>query len=103
MSRWKTQKQAKEELQALLDVNDRAVYRAILVVYANQTDAEKQCGATIEDNKKGFGAFDAEFMTSMAENLKKYGRLTPKQMAIARNKIKHYWKQLMIAAQEKTA
>lgn len=92
---WKTQKQAKEELQKLLDTNDRAVYRALLVIYSKQTEYEKNAGATVADNGVGFGAFDAEFLTDMVASLKEYGRLTPKQLAITRNKMKHYWKQLM--------
>jgi hypothetical protein len=34
-------------------------------------------------------------MSSLAEQIREGKRLTPKQMAIARNKMKKYWKQLM--------
>lgn len=98
ISKWTSQKKAKEDIQQMLDLDDRWVYRALKVIHSLQTEHEKTAHTTFEANKVGFGAFDAEFMTDMAEVLKKYGKLSPKQLAVTRRKIKHYWKQLMLVA-----
>lgn len=93
---WPSQKKAKEEIQAAIDCSDRAVYRALALVYKQQTDSEKEIGATTDANSRGFSAFDAEILTSFADQLRRRGYLTPKQLELCRKKIKHYWKQLML-------
>ncbi|ATS92371.1 hypothetical protein DLP05_115 [Stenotrophomonas phage vB_SmaS_DLP_5] len=101
MSRWPSQKTAKEEIQALLDSNDRAVYRAIILINDRQTASEKAHNAAEEENGEGWSKFDAEFMSNMAHAIRQYGKLTERQMEFARPKIKRYWKQLMIISNEK--
>lgn len=96
-----TQKSAKESLQALLDANDRAVYRAILLIYDRQTEAEKSTMSTVVDNGVGFSGCDAELLSSFATQLQDRGWLTSNQMAFARRKIRKYWKQLWQLAEEK--
>ena len=85
----------KEKLQDLLDRNDEAVYRAMLRIYARQTSTEQAYQATTDWNSVGFTGVDGEIMSSFSEAYKKYGRLTVKQMAIARKKMKKYWSQLL--------
>jgi len=97
----KTKKQWKIEIQALLDRSPAAVERAIVVIYQNQTDEEQSCDGTIEANGVGFSAFDAEFLSSLARQLIISQQLTDRQLAIARNKMKKYWRQLMEIAQAK--
>lgn len=89
------QQQWKEYIAELLKTNDKALYRSILIIYELQTDEEKYKGETTEHNNIGFGGVDAEFMTSLAIQIKRGQRLSEKQKAIARNKMKKYWKQLM--------
>ena len=89
-----TQKEWKEYLQNLIRTNDRALYKAILLIDARQTDMEKAMGATIEHNKRGFGASHAPFLTSMALRIRGGVELTPQMKAISRNMMVHYWKQL---------
>jgi hypothetical protein len=91
----------KETVQALLDKSDRAVVRALKAIYALQTDQEKNAHTTREHNGVGFSAFDAPFLTDMVLSLDRYGQLTPKQMAITRNKIKRYWRQLVEIANKR--
>jgi len=91
---FKTQKEAKEIIQRSIDTNDRAVLKAVKIIAGQQTASELACKTTIEHNNVGFGAFGAEFLTSIAEQVR-YGRkLTPKQMAMTRTKIRCYWRQL---------
>ena len=83
-----------------LDRNDIDVCSAVVTIYRNQTKAEQASGHTGEYNGVGFNKFDAEILTSFAEQIirnKKYGRvklLSPKQIALARKRMKKYAKQL---------
>lgn len=90
----------KEKIQALLDRNDEAVYRAMLRIYDRQTRTEQAYQATTDWNSVGFTGVDGEIMSSFTEAYKKYGRLTVKQMTIARKKMKKYWKQLLDCMRE---
>ena len=103
MSLYSTKAEAKRKIQALLDVNDVAVIRGILAIYAYQTASEQNYGGTIEDNGVGFSGVDAVILSSFATYYKRFGRLSDKQMAIARKKIKKYWNQLRVIAEEKHA
>ena len=85
----------KETMVELLDSNDKAVLRAILAIYNLQTAEEKCAGVTISNNGVGFNGADVEIMTSFAEGILKYGRLTTKQLKVGRRIIKKYTRQLI--------
>lgn len=85
----------KDNIQKMLDENDRAVCRALVAIYERQTEHEKCIGQTREHNGIGFSAFDAEFLSSLAEQVKTRGTLSPRQLELARKKIKSYWRQLV--------
>lgn len=81
----------------LIETRDEAAVRALLVVYRNQTAAEKSSHAATETNGVGFGQFDAEILTSFAEFYQRAGFLSAKQMQILKKKIVRYWKQVLVA------
>ena len=85
----------KESLKDLLDRNDKAVYRAILLIYSFQTDEEKYKGVTKTVNGKGFSKFDVEVLSSYAMQLSRGQELSLKQMYVARPKIKKYVGQIL--------
>lgn len=85
----------KESLRDLLDKNDKAVYRAILLIYSFQTDEEKYQGTTKTVNGKGFSKFDVEVLSSYAMQLRRGQELSLKQMYVARPKIKKYVGQIL--------
>ncbi len=85
----------KDDIHALLDKSPAAVMRAITAIYQRQTDDERSGAYTRETNGVGFSKFDAEFMTSLAIQIANGRGLSPKQMAVGRNKIKRYWRQLV--------
>ena len=85
----------KKSLRDLLDRNDKAVYRAILLIYSFQTDEEKYMGATKTVNGKGFSKFDVEVLSSYAMQLRRGQELSLKQMYVARPKIKKYVGQIL--------
>jgi hypothetical protein len=93
--------EVKEWIQNLLDTNDLAVGRALLVIFERQTDNEKSADRTEDKNDIGFSGVDAEICSSFAKQYKSRGFLSPKQMVIARKKMKKYWKQLAEIAREK--
>lgn len=86
--------QVKNWIQTLLDKNDLAVCRALVVIFERQTDSEKACDSTEDKNDIGFSGVDAEICSSFAKQFMSRGYLSPKQMVIARKKMKKYWKQL---------
>ena len=53
------------------------------------------------DNKKGVGKVGAAFLTDMANKVQVGGKLTPKELAICRNKMPKYWRQLYLISKEK--
>jgi len=77
-----------------------AVERAILVLYSRQTADEQITKSTSNENGMGFNSTDAGILSSFALQIQDSGypkgkRLSPKQMAIARNKVQKYTRQLI--------
>jgi len=92
----------KEAIQSLIDTNDKAVSRALMVIYANQTADEKSAGHTVHHNSIGFTGRDAEFLTDIAKKWQFYGRwASRKQMNAVRRSIRKYWRQLLLEMIEK--
>lgn len=91
----------KEEIKTMLQTNDNAVLRGIVVIYNLQTEYEKKVGETIEHNGVGFSGFDAEFMSSLAKFILSRGYLTDKQLEYGRRKIMKYAGQLAKVANGK--
>lgn len=100
----------KAEIVKLLETNDKAIARALVVLNNNQTTAEQRSESTINRNGEGFRPCHARMGTSMAEFYQKRGFLSPKQIAYWRVKDKNgdmrlaiYWRQLAEAAEAKKA
>lgn len=93
----------KEKIHALLDANPKAVVRGLLAIYALQTNNERVAGSTHDANGVGFSAYDAPFLSDIADKVRNGWNLSPKQLAITRNKMKHYHRQLAEIANQKEA
>lgn len=103
MAAWEyftSQKQWKAYLKDLLKTNDKALLRAIVLIYNNQTDEEKNKGESIENNRIGFSKIDAKEMGDIARKIKAGKALTKGELAKSRNKMQKYWRQLMIISKE---
>ena len=101
---WKTftnQKQWEFYLKNLIKTNDRALAKAIVLIYDLQTDEEKNTGKSIEDNKIGFSKIDAYELGNIAKKIKRGQSLMEAEIAKSRNKMQKYWKQLMQISKEK--
>ena len=85
----------KEAIKELLEKSDKAVERAITVIYGYQTEDEKRIEGTSHDNGMGFNKIHAEFLSSLAQQIEKGRTLSPKQIAIGRKMIVHYSGQLL--------
>jgi len=86
---------SKESIQKLLETNDESVIKAMLRIYDRQTQDEQVAQDTQDWNSVGFTGVDAEIMSSFTEYYNKWGKLSPKQMMLAKKKMKKYWKQLL--------
>lgn len=91
----------KEAVQALLDLSDGAVERALLAIWKFQTDAEQRTEETRDHNDIGFSAFHAKPAAYYVSQLKRGYKLPASKMAKARNMMKRYWKQLLEIANAK--
>jgi len=97
----------------LLETNDKAVARALLVLNARQTSDEQASQHTKHHNSRGFRPCHARMGTSMAKFYERNGYLSPKQIAYWRKldragnmRIGIYWRQLIeeaMAKQERKA
>lgn len=98
MREWESftnQQQWKDYIINLLKTDNKALARAVIHIYENQTEEEKLRGRSIDHNHVGFSQVDGEFLTQIALKLKNHQPVTLKEVAITRNKMIKYWKQLM--------
>jgi hypothetical protein len=89
----------KAKIQELLAESDQAVIKGLVRIYQRQTEEEKVFKNAIEHNGIGFSGIDSDILAKFAEFYLEKGYLSPKQMAITRNKMKKYWKQLLQLAE----
>lgn len=112
-----TQMHTKDSIHQMLLTNSFAVERALLALYARQTDDEQSAEITKEKNGRGFASADAEFYSRLATQVAsspypKGQRLSPKQLDALRgirNGVKtkkrgitKYAGQLLLVARERT-
>lgn len=98
-----TNKQWESYLKQLLKTNDVALFRAIVIIYDNQTDEEKHKGESVEDNNVGFSKYDAKELSTIAQKLKARRPLSQAELARSRNKMPKYWRQLMVISKRRMA
>lgn len=89
------------EIKERLINNNELVERGLIILYNLQTKDEKKLFNTHHVNKKGFNKFDANILSSFAEQLLENKHLSPRQLQIARKRILKYSKQLTEIANQK--
>jgi hypothetical protein len=99
---------SKQSIIELLEKNDKAVMRALIVLTERQTADEQASEATRHHNMRGFRPCHARMGTSMGKQASRYGRLSAKQLAYWRRPMKGgkmriaiYAGQLLEVAREK--
>lgn len=100
----------KNDIIRLLETNDKAIARALVVLKNRQTEDEKQSETTRHENGRGFQPCHARMGTSMALFYERNGYLSRKQLAYWRRlnskgsmRIGIYWRQLIEEAQARAA
>lgn len=86
----------KAYLQDLVSSNDKALLRSIVLIDNLQTEPERQAKESTEDNNVGWTKQDAKDMGEIADKVRSGEQLTKGEWAKSRNKMKKYWKQLMM-------
>lgn len=99
---------SKEQIVSLLETNDKAVARALVVLYQRQMDDEQTQQETKHQNGRGFRPCHAFVGSSMAQFYQRNGYLSVKQVAYWRVKmadgnmrIAIYHRQLIEEAEKK--
>ena len=75
-------------------VSDKWAIRALLRIYSFQTAEEQDVQQTREHNNVGFTGVDAEILSSFAQQVKRTGTLSYKQMTILKKRMPKYSRQL---------
>jgi hypothetical protein len=88
----------KEEVKENLEKSDRWVIRAVLALYARQTEHEQALGATAENNSIGFNGADAPYLSWVARELFGQGKAPAKTIDKCRKRITKYSGQLAAIA-----
>lgn len=98
---FKNNDQWRAYLQKLIKTNNKALLKAIKIVYDNQTPEEKAWYSSCEYNGKGFNRWDSGEMSAIAEKIKKKEQLKPNEIIHSRFVMPKYWKQLMEESKRK--
>lgn len=85
----------RESIKNLIMTNDKAVYRALLLLYSFQTDEEQYLDVTKTVNGQGFNKMDTEILSSFARQIQGGRHLTEKQIQVARYKLLKYTGQIL--------
>ena len=67
----------------------------VRIFQENQTTDEQVAQTTSHDNGIGFTGCDAQFLSSLAQNYLRYGRLSDKQMGFVYRKMPKYARQVV--------
>lgn len=93
-SQLKTKKERVAFIKEKLGTDKRWALRALVRIMENQTKDEQEMEVTAHHNGVGFTAYDAKFLTSLAQQYKDYGYLSAKQMEALHKAIPKYASQL---------
>lgn len=96
---------AAEMIRDNMQADNQWLFRGILAIYARQTHDEQASETTKYHNKRGFGALDADILSSFAKQIQTWMGtpvqarryqcpLSPKQLQIARKNMAKYAGQL---------
>lgn len=92
----KAEQLTRDFIEGQLDASREAVEAALVAIYERQTQEERVGAYSIETNGVGFSKFDADFCTSLVQQIKRGKSLTERQLPFARKKMKRYWRQLIV-------
>lgn len=82
------------DIKTLIQTNEAAQLRALVLLNSKQTAHEKNLGHTAELNKVGFNKLDSALLQGFARQYKSRGFLSDRQMDILRKRLPKYSKQI---------
>jgi hypothetical protein len=85
----------KDFVARLINTQDYSVIKALLALYAMQTEEERRQFCTKVSNNLGFTAYDASLLTSYAEKVISGRKLTGREIYHVRLRINKYVNQLI--------
>lgn len=89
-----TKRMIRDFIKAKIATDDRWLLKSLKKVYSLQTAEEKAVERTRFHNCVGFTGHDAEYLSSLANQLQNKGWLSPKQKTQLRKMMPKYWKQI---------
>ena len=89
-----SQAKIRDFLKKQLSTNSNWALRGLVRIYERQTADEQAVMRTEVVNGVGFTGCDAEILSSFAEQYKRRGTLSEKQMVLVFKKMPRYWKQI---------
>ncbi len=89
-------KQWEMYIRNILKQNDKALIRALMIIYDLQTEKEKNLSESVEDNNEGFNKLDATRLSKIAEKVNKKENLLSIDILMLRALMPKYWRQIMI-------
>lgn len=99
MNQFKSKAEWASAIRASILTNDKAVVRALTILYNRQTPDEQAIREDKYLNDRGFTKAHAQYLTAMAEwVLVKCRPMTERQLNAVRNMVVRYARQLMEAA-----
>lgn len=84
-----------QRIKEMMLKHDKALYTGLVKIYSQQNNEEQAFNATLCENGQGFNSCDANILSSMAKQIIKGYKLSPKQLDIARTKMPKYANQLL--------
>jgi hypothetical protein len=82
------------EIKSIILVNDDQLKKALVKLYAFQTQSEQTSQNTLYFNNVGFNGADGKFLSNVAEFYNRNGYLSPKQIKCVRKRLLKYSGQL---------
>lgn len=93
----------KETIALKVSTDARWATRALLVLYDRQTRDEQEAQYTKHQNGIGFSAFDAQILSSFAQQIQQGRSLTDRQLTVAFRRLPRYARQLAEVVAERAA
>lgn len=82
-------------IQEALANDEAALTRALLIVYNNQTDAEKRSRAGLDHNGVGFDKNDVQLLSEASELIENGIGVPPELWSYVKKRMPRYWRQIM--------
>lgn len=93
-----TLKQWEEYIKCAMMVDEKALLRALVIVFKNQTYAEKSGNVSLGRNKLGFNRVDADILSKAAKCIMNGVKPGASVMHEVKKRMPKYWRQVMEAS-----